>query len=142
MSGVAKVLTLGVVAGAAAWGGLMAGERGVTLTKLREAAVMQVSMLRGGDAVAIPVVASTGAVIYGRHPDGLPEWSATERQTAEGRAFLPVRASEDVSLDPTPDPAPAATDERRILYYRNPMGLPDTSPVPTLDSMGMAYIPV
>ena len=142
MSGVAKVLTLGVVAGAAAWGGLMAGERGVTLTKLREAAVMQVSMLRGGDAVAIPVVASTGAVIYWRHPDGLPEWSATERQTAEGRAFLPVRASEDVSLDPTPDPAPAATDERRILYYRNPMGLPDTSPVPKLDSMGMAYIPV
>ena len=32
--------------------------------------------------------------------------------------------------------------ERRILYYRNPMGLPDTSPVPKKDSMGMDYVPV
>jgi Cu(I)/Ag(I) efflux system membrane fusion protein len=31
---------------------------------------------------------------------------------------------------------------RRILYYRNPMGLPDTSPVPKKDWMGMDYIPV
>jgi membrane fusion protein, copper/silver efflux system len=30
----------------------------------------------------------------------------------------------------------------RILYYRNPMGLPDTSPVPKKDPMGMDYIPV
>ena len=28
------------------------------------------------------------------------------------------------------------------LYYRNPMGLPDTSPVPKKDSMGMDYLPV
>jgi Cu(I)/Ag(I) efflux system membrane fusion protein len=32
--------------------------------------------------------------------------------------------------------------ERRILYYRNPMGLPDTSPTPKKDQMGMDYIPV
>ena len=32
--------------------------------------------------------------------------------------------------------------EPKILYYRNPMGLPDTSDVPKLDSMGMDYIPV
>ena len=32
--------------------------------------------------------------------------------------------------------------ERKILYYRNPMGLPDTSPVPKQDSMGMDYTPV
>ena len=32
--------------------------------------------------------------------------------------------------------------ERKILYYRNPMGLPDTSPVPKKDSMGMDYLPV
>lgn len=32
--------------------------------------------------------------------------------------------------------------ERRILFYRNPMGLPDTSPVPKKDSMGMDYVPV
>ena len=35
--------------------------------------------------------------------------------------------------------APAA---RKILYYRNAMGLADTSPVPKKDSMGMDYIPV
>lgn len=32
--------------------------------------------------------------------------------------------------------------ERKVLYYRNPMGLPDISPVPKKDSMGMDYIPV
>jgi Cu(I)/Ag(I) efflux system membrane fusion protein len=31
---------------------------------------------------------------------------------------------------------------KRIKFYRNPMGLPDTSPVPKKDSMGMDYIPV
>jgi membrane fusion protein, copper/silver efflux system len=36
----------------------------------------------------------------------------------------------------------ASQSERKILYYRNPMGLPDTSPVPKKDSMGMDYIPV
>src|SRR5581483_1462712 len=30
----------------------------------------------------------------------------------------------------------------KIKYYRNPMGLADTSPVPKKDSMGMDYIPV
>ena len=32
--------------------------------------------------------------------------------------------------------------EKKILYYRNPMGLPDTSSEPKKDSMGMDYIPV
>ncbi len=35
-----------------------------------------------------------------------------------------------------------ASQPRKILYYRNAMGLPDTSPVPKKDSMGMDYIPV
>jgi membrane fusion protein, copper/silver efflux system len=35
-----------------------------------------------------------------------------------------------------------AKAERTVLYYRNPMGLPDTSPVPKKDSMGMDYVPV
>jgi len=35
-----------------------------------------------------------------------------------------------------------APQERKVLYYRNPMGLPDTSPVPKKDPMGMDYIPV
>jgi Cu(I)/Ag(I) efflux system membrane fusion protein len=36
----------------------------------------------------------------------------------------------------------AAKVERKLLYYRNPMGLPDTSPVPKKDAMGMDYVPV
>jgi Cu(I)/Ag(I) efflux system membrane fusion protein len=42
-------------------------------------------------------------------------------------------------------PMPAGetkSGERKLLYYRNPMGLPDTSPVPKKDPMGMDYIPV
>ncbi len=142
MSGATRLLAFGIVAGAAAWGGLTAGERGITVDALREAAAMQVSMLIGREAAAMPEPASAGTIIYWRHPDGLPEWSATEKQTPDGRAFLPVRASEDVSLDPVAAPDPEVGNERAILYYRNPMGLADTSPVPRQDSMGMDYIPV
>lgn len=39
-------------------------------------------------------------------------------------------------------PAAPAAGERRVVYYRNPMGLADVSPVPKKDSMGMDYIPV
>lgn len=38
--------------------------------------------------------------------------------------------------------APAAKPAPKLLYYRNPMGLADTSPTPKQDSMGMDYIPV
>lgn len=41
---------------------------------------------------------------------------------------------------------PAAADPAcnggKVKYYRNPMGTPDTSPVPKKDSMNMDYIPV
>jgi Cu(I)/Ag(I) efflux system membrane fusion protein len=36
----------------------------------------------------------------------------------------------------------AGGQPRRVLYYRNPMGLDDTSPVPKKDAMGMDYVPV
>lgn len=39
-------------------------------------------------------------------------------------------------------PAAGAQKPRKLLYYRNPMGLPDTSPTPKKDSMGMDYIAV
>ena len=41
-----------------------------------------------------------------------------------------------------PPPKAADAGERKPIYYRNPMGLPDISPVPKKDSMGMDYIPV
>lgn len=53
-----------------------------------------------------------------------------------GRAFAPESPNTGAHVAGT---APA---ERKILYYRNPMGLADTSPVPKQDSMGMDYIPV
>ncbi len=50
---------------------------------------------------------------------------------------------EEISFEPdAKKPPPAAGGPRKILYYRNPMGLPDTSPVPKKDWMGMDYIPV
>ena len=36
----------------------------------------------------------------------------------------------------------AIKKQGKLLYYRNPMGLPDTSPVPKKDPMGMDYIAV
>jgi Cu(I)/Ag(I) efflux system membrane fusion protein len=38
--------------------------------------------------------------------------------------------------------AAAVARDRQVLYYRNPMGLADTSPVPKKDAMGMDYVPV
>ena len=48
-------------------------------------------------------------------------------------------AEQTASAGPT---AEGGKKERKILYYRNPMGLPDTSPTPKKDPMGMDYIPV
>ena len=48
-------------------------------------------------------------------------------------------ASQPATVSTNPESAKA---ERRILYYRNPMGQPDTSPTPKKDEMGMDYIPV
>ena len=42
----------------------------------------------------------------------------------------------------TPAAVASSKPARKLLYYRNPMGLPDTSPVPRKDSMGMDYIAV
>ncbi len=41
-----------------------------------------------------------------------------------------------------PQKSEASTPKPKILYYRNPMGHPDTSTVPKKDSMGMDYLPV
>jgi hypothetical protein len=60
-----------------------------------------------------------------------------------------ARGAGDTALAPAPAsrwPATAPSEPRqkprKLLYYRNPMGLPDTSPVPKKDSMGMDYIAV
>jgi Cu(I)/Ag(I) efflux system membrane fusion protein len=43
---------------------------------------------------------------------------------------------------PADTAAGAPAQERKILYYKDPMGGPDTSPVPKKDAMGMDYVPV
>jgi len=58
-------------------------------------------------------------------------------------AATPAAQADTARSAPAAAPADAgAAGARQILYYRNPMGLPDTSPVPKKDSMGMDYIPV
>lgn len=57
-----------------------------------------------------------------------------------GSYFLGMKQVRQTSVQM---PVAATSDAgRKILYYRNPMGLADTSPVPKQDSMGMDYIPV
>jgi Cu(I)/Ag(I) efflux system membrane fusion protein len=101
-------------------------------------------------AISTAVAADSGAPIYFQDPDGKPLYSLTPRKTADGRDYRGVPASADVSFDDEQQPSSVAADAkatdvggpRKIKYYRNPMGLPDTSPVPKKDSMGMDYIPV
>jgi Cu(I)/Ag(I) efflux system membrane fusion protein len=65
-------------------------------------------------------------------------------KTPDGRDYRGVPASADISFEEAsaPEATAAAPIDRKIKYYRNPTGLPDTSPTPKKDSMGMDYIPV
>ncbi len=86
------------------------------------------------------VAAEDRAILYYRDPSGAPFWSAEPKKDAQGRDYLPVYDDEEASLAPQPKKAQAKGGERKLLYYRNPMGLLDTSPVPKKDSMGMDYV--
>ena len=86
--------------------------------------------------------APTADVIYYQDPDGKPLYSAEPKTTPGGRPYRPVTAAEDISFDTAPKSVKRDSASKRILYYRNPMGLPDTSPVPKKDWMGMDYIAV
>jgi membrane fusion protein, copper/silver efflux system len=80
-------------------------------------------------------------VIYWKHPDGASDFSPEPKKTEDGRDFLAVFEDEEADFaEAKPKTPPSGAG--RILYYRNPMGLPDTSPVPKKDWMGMDYIPV
>src|SRR5438093_3799677 len=80
--------------------------------------------------------------LYYQDRTGKPDYSPTPKKDAEGRDYVPVYEEPgESSAKPVAQPA-TPERERKVLYYRNPMGLPDTSPVPKKDSMGMDYIPV
>jgi membrane fusion protein, copper/silver efflux system len=86
--------------------------------------------------------------IYFQDPDGKPAYSLTPKKTPDGRDYRAVPAGADLSFDEataeerTSAAAPVGATERKIRYYRNPMGLPDTSLTPKKDPMGMDYIAV
>src|SRR5258708_31621065 len=81
-------------------------------------------------------------ILYYRDPSGAPYWSATPKKDDKGRNYLPVYDDEPTSAASKPAARSSSAGSKRIRYYRNPMGLPDTSPVPKKDPMGMDYIPV
>ena len=51
-------------------------------------------------------------------------------------------AADGTTAGVSPAAGAPATAKRKLLFYRNPMGLPDTSPTPKKDPMGMDYIAV
>ncbi len=117
--------------------GLVAGRSNGPLTGWLDAVLPAAAKQSQGQPEA------TGPIVYYRDPNGLPDYSPTPKKTSAGKDYLAVRASEDVSFeDKAPEAMTAKGGERRIRYYRNPMGLPDTSPTPKKDSMGMDYLPV
>ncbi|WAP71476.1 MULTISPECIES: efflux RND transporter periplasmic adaptor subunit [Aurantimonadaceae] len=147
-------LTLVAVVAAGA-GGYWAGQAGVTVARLEEmlgspgAAPVRLERAIVGEMPVGPKAAPTSLpILYWRDPDGTPSYSAKPKTTDDGREFVPVHedgagpASAAVAAAPTPAMVDGATGDRKVRYYRNPMGLPDTSPVPKRDSMGMDYIPV
>src|SRR5437016_5526971 len=101
-------------------------------------------MSSGGAAITANEAAATERkVLYYRDPMGKPYYSAEPKKDSMGMDYIPVYEGEEESASRSfPPPAAASGGKGRILYYRNPMGLPDTSPVPKKDSMGMDYIPV
>jgi Cu(I)/Ag(I) efflux system membrane fusion protein len=70
---------------------------------------------------------------------GVNQSASSTSRVAEGKTAPAAAADVSGGVAAT---APAAAGKPRILYYRNPMGLPDTSPVPKKDQMGMDYIAV
>jgi Cu(I)/Ag(I) efflux system membrane fusion protein len=95
--------------------------------------------------IDIAAAAAERTPLYYQDPSGKPDYSPTPKKDAAGRDYVPVYdepGAAPASTSASPAPAAAAGGDRKILYYRNPMGLPDTSPVPKKDSMGMDYIPV
>ena len=72
------------------------------------------------------------------------KWGTGHWPFAAGIDSAPMSAPEPAAAMPPVKEAASAASEtsRKVLYYRNPMGLADTSPMPKQDSMGMDYIPV
>ena len=119
----------------------------VGIALLAGAAVFAV---RGPDGAAVSVLVSPATAqptparqpLYYRDPSGGPDFSPVPKKDAKGLDYVPVYDDAEPTPPPAAKAAPPPAGRGRILYYRNPMGLPDTSPVPRKDAMGMDYVPV
>ncbi len=83
--------------------------------------------------------------LFYQDPDGKLSYASGPKKAADGRDYRPVfrdGPAPQAAAEPAAAPKPAGGGDHRVLYYRNPMGLPDTSPKPKKDSMGMDYLPV
>jgi Cu(I)/Ag(I) efflux system membrane fusion protein len=88
----------------------------------------------GPPALALIIAgAATAGLLAGRS-----NWLGSSTPSTMS-AGMSARAATD---DTSPDAMAKGGDTKRLKYYRNPMGLPDTSPTPKKDSMGMDYLPV
>lgn len=70
-------------------------------------------------------------------------WALTITARVKGQTSPITSKVIFTAVEKKSDAAPVAPgSKRKIVYYRNPMGLPDVSPTPKKDSMGMDYIAV
>jgi Cu(I)/Ag(I) efflux system membrane fusion protein len=97
-------------------------------------------------AIAMPAAApKERKVLYWKHPDSDTEFAGEPKKTGDGRDYVAVYDDQEADFaQAMPKEPPSGSDgaSKKVLYYRNPMGLQDTSPVPKKDWMGMDYIPV
>ena len=146
MSAIVKFLVMASLAGGAGyWSGT---HQPVVSAAFDKAVALVPPAYRPSFLVRAETRTMTGPVIYYRDPDGKSAWSQAQKKTADGRDFVAVVASEDLNFNPDDSVSasnaalPEANGTKKIRFYRNPMGLPDTSPAPKKDSMGMDYIAV
>jgi membrane fusion protein, copper/silver efflux system len=137
MSPLLKGMLTAAAVVAAAGAGLWAGQTGLVKLPMPATAAL----------IGTTNPTDKAPVVYYRDPEGKPLYSLAPKTTDGGRPYVAVRADEDVSLDAPKLAAEATSGEasqgqRKIIHYRNPMGLPDVSQVPKKDAMGMDYIPV
>ena len=105
-------------------------------------------------APPVAAVAAAGAssqagserkILYYKDAMGKPDYSPVPKKDSMGMDYIPVYEGEPENTRPPASPPPAAPaggSERKVLFYKDPMGKPDTSPIPKKDSMGMDYVPV
>ena len=90
-------------------------------------------------AVALAAAAGTAGGYWLAQRNLLDSWFAARAPDSHGQhAAAPANTG---AGEVAPESNQTAAG-RKILYYRNPMGLADTSPMPKKDPMGMDYIPV